>query len=352
MTAPLEFSLRWIEATGGLAEETSPGVFGVLPAVLPEGVSRLEALTGEPEIAREDPSVELVAPGSVVLDALLREAKGAGRAARSYLVGLTTSLPTDGLRAFRVLGGTSRIEAVRAFEHRTVAFTFHVAYESDERADDVVTIGVDLASGRIARRSLDAALSSSSSSERLEAWPLAPAIALEEGYATARAELPRRLASSISARQAELDRLLAQERQRTAKYHDDLARELRDERGTAAPEEVAAKIAATGRQRDRMLQELGDKYALRVSASLATLLVLIHPKLHVEVSATPRAGGSATTLHVVWDPLTGAPEALDCPSCGRPGFEFSLASERLATTLRCAGCAGPISSPAPVRRKG
>jgi len=67
--------------------------------------------------------------------------------------------------------------------------------------------------------------------------------------------------------------------------------------------------------------------------------VAVQPKAHLLLRVAPPRGPGAD-LAVVWDPLLGAFEAAGCPGCGRPGFEFELASGRGGARLRCPLCPG------------
>ena len=335
MTRPLDFVLRWIDATGGLAEAAGPELFEVASAAPLAGFEGLSAVTGDIETAREQPGVELASPGSPLVDAVAREDRGAGRAARVFVVGLDAEHPGDPARAFRFGDAAVAVVSVRAYEHRLALFAFHLVFESDEREEDVVEVGVDLGNGRVLRRAAEAVLAASWSEERLEAWPLAPLIPIATAYESACEELRHRTSATVTARQAELERLFRAEAARIARYYDDLAEEIASARTERTPAEVAERVAATRRERERRVAELSDKYRLRVQASLATLLVAVQPKTHVALRVVPRKGAAAE-MTVVWDPLLGAYEAADCPGCGRPGFEFVVAPGE--GRVRCGLC--------------
>jgi hypothetical protein len=335
MKGAVDFVLRWIEASGGLAEEAGPDLWHVAPAAAPVGFEGLGAVTGEIETAREEPGAELVAPGSPLLDAVAREARGAGRSARVFLAGLDPDHPATPGRAFRFDGAAASVIGARAFEHRLVLFTFHLLYESDEREEDLVAVGVDQCNGRILRRAAEAAAATSFTEERTEAWPLAPLLPMERALAIARGELLHRVSAAITARRTLLDGLLRDEAGRTARYYEDLCDEIETARTERTPAEIAERLAATRREKAGRLADLADKYRLRVSASLAGVLIVIQPKTRVSLRIAPEKGPPAA-LEVFWDPLLIAYEAADCPGCGKPGFSFEVVHGE--GRLRCPLC--------------
>ena len=110
-------------------------------------------------------------------------------------------------------------------------------------------------------------------------------------------------------------------------------------------ESLRLRLEAVGREEAVRLQDLRRKAALRVELRVRNMLHLKSPRLFLaaQVGVVRRGPARAIPLTLTWDPLTGKLDAVACPHCQQPVYEFGLTPRG---ELRCAGC----TSLTPTRR--
>lgn len=142
----------------------------------------------------------------------------------------------------------------------------------------------------------------------------------------------------------------AREHGRISAYYADLVAEARRPSRRVDPAAIAAKVAHLLSERDARLADLGLRYAPRVSARVASVLLLSVPVVRVTVTARRRKGERALTLR-----LPAGSRALDRPACAGCGGwahagvalcddQLHLLCERCVPEAvgrpACAACAG------------
>jgi hypothetical protein len=359
--SPLESFLReYLDKTGGVWDEVEPQVYDViLPAgtVLPtlrandDGVLRLAF---DPEALPEHPSAQLASFGTPLVDRLLQDAIQRGRAGQFYLVGLNLQ-PHDLLsrlrRSLRVTPATIQIERVRALHFPQVAFWFHAAFVSDQKEQIVLPVAIDLHYRREVRHRdqlLDPARLAEHPSQPL---PPARSSSLMSGYRLARQQILRSVAALANSRGRELAGRSDVHIARLKRYYADLRTELDEQKSRARNVEEAAarhaeRLAALEREEQLRVAELRQKSILHADLRLQQLLRIEQPKLLVEVVLTAE-DHTPGRLEVVWDPLLEAVEAVPCPICGRPSYDFTL--NRFGQ-VGCESCKPTLTSGRPPRR--
>ena len=351
--SPLESFLRkYLDKTGGIWDEVEPQVYDM---VLPEGTElpgrggdgAVIRLTFDPEALPEHPSAQLASFGTPLVDRLLSDAVSAARGGQFYLVGQNLQ-PHDLLnklrRSLHVAPATIQIERMRALHFPQLVFWFQAAFVSDQKEQIILPVAIDLHYGREVRHSqqlLDPARLAEHPSPPL---PPAKTLSLKSGYRLARTTL-RTLASLANNRGRELSDRCTLQVGRLERYYADLRTELDEQKRRARNVEEAAtrhaeRLAALNREEQLRVAELRKKSILHVDLRLLQLLRIEQPKLLVQILLTADDHVSGK-LEAVWDPLLEMVEAVSCPNCGKPSYEFTLTR---SGQVGCGSCKATLPS--------
>jgi hypothetical protein len=82
------------------------------------------------------------------------------------------------------------------------------------------------------------------------------------------------------------------------------------------------RFAATNQELDRKLADLKERYALKVDASLHSVLVIELPTVHLECELVRKQ--IKRNITAVWNPFTKVIEPLCCERTGVPVEDFYL----------------------------
>jgi hypothetical protein len=355
---PLETFLRdWAEASGGAWELVEPAVYDLLCADDQRGLVRV---TFDPEAVPEHPGSQLVGLGTPLVDGLLADAMRAGRCGRVWRDGLNLAPHDLAGRVTRALtlapGVTVRPGRARTLEYPQAVFWFEAAFHSDQKEQALITVGLDLHSGREVRQ-LDELLDPANLTDRpVEARVEAPRRSLPEAYREARRRTAKATAVMAAARHRELRTRLDRQVDRMRRYYADLRREADESarrlaaRGEPDDGRTAERKASLDREETVRIAELEAKSRLRVRLTLRNVLEVRLPKISLRCTATrvdktlrePVSG----EFVAVWNPLRDGLEALECAQCRRPGY--SVAVSRTGAVV-CAECLGPAPGAKPAR---
>ena len=350
MTAPSlleEFVRDYVEVTGGVWDEVEPQVYDVLlpTAAAPAGEEReLLRVAFDPEALPEHPGSQLASYGTPLIDRLLADAVSRGRHTRLYVIGLNLT-PHDlaGLlrRALTLPPeSTVQLERARPLHFAQAVFWFQATFLSDQKEQEVVPAALDLHYGRQVRH-LDQLLDRARLAES-PSLPLAEArrLSLAAAYPLARDAVLPTVAALANIRARDVAAHVGKQSARMSRYYADLRTELEEQvrRAKSRNEDLARfaeRRAILEREERFRLSELRQKSALRIQLRLLTVLLVQQPKLLL-VATVQAKGHAPASLELVWDPLTGAVEAVPCPNCNRPTLAWAWArSDRLL----CPACA-------------
>lgn len=360
--SPLEaFLKQYLDQTGGVWDEIEPQVYDV---ALPDGTelptghgfeSSVLRLAFDPEAIPEHPSAQLASFGTPLVDRLLNDALQRGRAGQFFFIGLNLQ-PHDLLnrlrRSLTVAPATIQIKTIRALHFPQVVFWFQTAFVSDQKEQMVLPIAIDLHYGREVRhveQILDPTRLAEQASQPL---PPARAISLHAGYQLARGQILRSVAALANNRGRELSEWCDVQIGRLQQYYADMRLELEEQkkRATANAEEAAIRLAerraALAREEQLRIAELRQKSQLHADLRLLQLLRIEQPKLLVQISVSA-ADHATGRLDVVWDPLLETIEAVPCPVCEKPSYEFTLSK---SGQLACSSCKPSVAGGKPSKR--
>lgn len=141
----------------------------------------------------------------------------------------------------------------------------------------------------------------------------------------ARLSVAHELGDTLSNLQKRLQRLLELDRARLNDYYDDLRKDVErrlhkveDDRRLA----LEAKLEAIATERQSKLEDVEQKYHLRIQLELLNLAVIAQPKVDLNVEIRKRT--ASVKRRVTWDPLLHVVEGLVCDVCGLPGNSILL----------------------------
>jgi hypothetical protein len=351
----LRFWLDYVEGKGGLCDFDGDKVFAVLPENVrsPIGLTEDVTVTADPEVAREDGAILLIA-GHPALDHAVEEVLSRGDVAHRYL-----EWPRDRLPSASVLLGRARDDI--AVDHGRIDLALEppssvylpvlrvgvvVTYWTslDDRFQERAEAWVDARRGgavpeRVLQGIERAAVAGDGGSRRVLPMDLSDAVAaahalVEEAATARRGELGRH---SRRAREQELARASA--------YYDAALDTIERRRETADEERRAlleAQAEATRVERTRRLREIEDKFRPRHEIRPFRLHLV-----HIPVVMLPvviRRGPRKFPFELVWVPCASTFLPPTCPSCAE--------AETLVATkqgLGCRACLQEAASAPPTR---
>ena len=335
--SPLELFIReYLDKTGGVWEEVEPQLYDV---VLPEGAelpagrgseNGILKLAFDPEALPEHPTSQLASFGTPLVDRLLHDAIQRGRAGQFYIVGMNLQ-PHDLLgrvrRSLNLGSASIQIERMRGLFFPQVVFWFQAAFASDQKEQIILPIAIDLHYGREVRH-IDRLLEPAQLAER-PSPPLPPARSLKllTGYQLARAQILRSVAAMANSRGRELSERCDSQVIRLRRYYADLRDELEEQKKRAEcgrSLRAACRTAGHPGSRGAIADwRIEAKEPSSCRSAFAQLLRIEQPKLLLTIAVTAEACAPGK-LEVVWDPLVEGVEAVSCPRCGKPSYEFAL----------------------------
>ena len=322
-----KFVLACVERAGGAAAGRERGVFDILlPSALEAAVGRaLVRLAEDPAALATEPGAELATPGSPVVDELIAWASGRGQVAWSRLP--AGRLRRKGLReeverTLTFLNCRVRHDGNEpdVLDTRYAQFNFRVTYLSDEKREQCHTIPVNLWSGHVnlalAGRLEEPPTADPDGLQR----PEAPAIPVEQAYATAREALQQCVGVESRHHRDRIEKRFGVEFARVSGYYDQIAHDLRLRRRAAEPaadpaaeDGLARKLHAAQVERQRKLQELGEKYRLRTHARLTSARILVQAKTYFTLLLD--RGSATRRLVLCYDSWLERLEPPACESC-------------------------------------
>ncbi len=341
------FTIGAVESLGGAAEKRADGLYTVLWLDETTAQPKTHQLAFVPEALEDDPESELVTIASPTLEGIIARATVSGRVSRAFLnVGAGTPKGvTDRLvRSYHFANVTWTPQEGRPRFFPSGIFLFRVRYVSDSREEELVEVAVNLADGRILRR-LDEAIERFGLSPRpWEPLPMAEELPVGQTYGIARAELERRILSTLGNRRRQLEWRLERESGRAAAYYAELLRELEEEQaGLATDDPTRSRLEARARaiqvEQEGRLAELRSKYRLEVHVGLLSVLRLYQPKLVFQGRLAGKSREAEVTL--VWDPVENAGDPARCSLCN--GFTYELGVSR-SGAVGCPPCLDRVAT--------
>lgn len=326
------FTIAALEGLGGAAEKRADGLYTILWAEEATAQPETRQLVFDPEALEDDPEAELVTIASPTLERIIAHATASGRVARAFLnvaPGSPQGVAERLARSYRFVDSAWTPGDGRPWFFPSGVFLFRVQYLSDSREEELVEVGVNLTDGRILRRLDEAIEPYGLSPEPWEPLPMVEELPVGQTYGIARAELERRILSTLGNRRRHLEWRLERESERAAAYYAELLREVREGQAGLAPDDpsrprLEMKAQAIRTEQEGRLAELRAKYRLQAQVTLLSVLRLYQPKLVFRGKLAGKTHGAEMML--VWDPVENTGEPARCSLCG--GFTYQLGLTR------------------------
>lgn len=318
---PVSAFLR--EAFGHLGAEWEETPDGVMLALLP-GDPDIRRITLDPEVAREEPGVDLAAPGSRVVEGLARRGLARGRLARGFAA--PPDRPPPPLRGAFQLDAprTARTEWVRE-AWTTWVFAFQASYLGEFRRDALHITAVDGATLRQVRR-FEEAFSALVLAD--EGPDPARDLPFDACYRSARDEVMGKVLAEFRAEERDAEEALDREIARQESYYRGLQDEMAEDALRLAPDDprrqtIATRAEATRADRDRSLAQARERHRLLLEVEVLGALGVVYPR-HISTLTLFGDDGARAEATLVWDPVFEQFEPLVCPACGKPTYALAL----------------------------
>jgi len=219
--------------------------------------------------------------------------------------------------------------------HHYVQLNFKVSLIADEKRELILPLWMDLQGGYPVRGTdivQTAILDMENSYQNVEPaalyWldekPFSPNTfpALLE---RARLSVAGELGDTLSTLQKRLRRFLELDHARLNDYYDDLRKDVERRLAKAGDDRrfvLEAKLDAIASECQSKLEDVEQKYHLRIQLELLNLAIIAQPKVDLNVEIRKRT--ASVIRRVTWDPLLHVVEGLVCDVCGIPGMSILL----------------------------
>lgn len=262
--------------------------------------------TTSTEVAREDPTAEVLTYGSALLESMTEAALALGSSCHLYLqgFGLTTGRTLEKVRQrTRIPGRIAETGREEPFLYHHAAFRLKVALAADAREETFDDVAVDLHSGWATAGVRTASLQAYAGKEA-PLYPETPVVlTLGEACARALGALQRPIESRVQARQAPLLAAAAEEKAQVLHHYETIIQRLEagKSRKGANVERIDDKVRSTLLDRDRRLEDVERKFRLAVEVTAVQAAIVSYPK--VAMPLLVQQGKDLRPGMAVWDPL-------------------------------------------------
>lgn len=295
------------------------------------------------DVARQHEESEFVTYGSYFLDKVIDLATQRGLSCKRHITDQKVELRTlpekiKGRIAFRNCRSTflANVPVI----HHYILFNFKVSYISDEREDTIVKALVNLNTGHADDRMLKAIGSAIFTDESHTKYTIEQMRSIEDAYQAAKVYLEDHIQTTIHEIKSKIQSRLTNDKSRIMEYYDNIDNELNAKREKLLKSErqdgiesIDDKLRLSQIERQRRLNEIDEKNALRVSILLFNATLISHTKIRNRYSVN--RGKAERDVYVVWNPHLNDVEPVVCEVCGNLSLEIELCSN---SHLGCTKC--------------
>ncbi len=320
------FVAEVLEREGALVEAIDPEGMEVLsPSALQDalGLPELSRLGFGPQLPAGAERVSLESDWMERLADLVGER---GRWVRRVL-GMSNPSPSNPERVLEhglvLSNATYRLRGVRPAWTRYLIASFRYTAMSDEQRHGILRVGFNLANGAALDGMLDELLAEVGQTESGSDEP-PPALELPVNWdrqrqiQVLRRTLPQRVGRELEPFTSSMRRRLDRDLDRLFEYHDDLRREALERIARAAgsnnpgdkPARERLRLQAVASEYQAKVDDLRDKYAMKVELAWIQTLELVMPVRRFEVLVKRRKGERVLSLD--WNPAVRRLEQAPC----------------------------------------
>ena len=295
------------------------------------------------DVARRHEGSEFVTYGGYFLDKVIELASQRGLVCRRHILdenveGRTLPQKIKGRIAFRNCRATFLANMPVIYHY--VLFSFKVSYISDEREDRIVKILVNLNTGHVDDKMLGAIGSVIFTDSSHTNYTVEQMHAIDDAYQVATEALEERIQTTIHELSGKIAARLANEKKRIMEYYDQIDNELNLKRGKLVEtgrkegvESIDDKLRLSEIERQRRLNEIEEKNALKVSIMLFSATLISQTKIRNRYKV--KRGRTERDVYVVWNPILNDIDPQVCEICGNETLEVELCPN---SHLGCTKC--------------
>ncbi len=284
-------------------------------------------VTYDPALVERYDGVELLTPGSLLLDRIIEDASGRGHHCVAKVEAGEAPPPEEVLAAslrFR------RAKAVVASSSRGqipyFLFTFRVTLVADEKVEAIEHVFLNSSSLR-EHRLQDMLFEESLA---LPEEPLAAPVDLSGAYAAACGVLEEKVAGIVASTRDNATKRLDEDIERIKRYFAGLVEEAKQSK---YPAQAAAAIEAYEAEEEKRSQEAKLKYALDASVRLVGVRTILVPNTSLQVKLT--GTGLTREIGLEYDEVGFDIPPPRCEGCGKDVDEIGLCGGGHVICTRC-----------------
>ena len=295
------------------------------------------------DVARQHEDSELVTYGSYFLDRVIDLASQRGVTCKQHILDGNVEIRTlpqkiKGEIAFRNCRATFMANSPVIYHY--ILFNFKVSYISDERVDRIVRVLVNLNTGHVDSDMLKAIRSAFFTDSSHTNYTVEQMRSIDDAYRAATTALEEQIQPTIHELNGKIRKRLDNEKKRIMEYYDQTDSELnfkRDKLMESGRKEglksIDDKLRLSGIERQRRLNEIEEKNALKVSIMLFSASLISQTKIRNRYNV--KRGKAECSVYVVWNPVLNNVEPLVCPICDCKTTTIELCSNSHLGCTRC-----------------
>ena len=317
-------------------EKLGAGTFEDVPGVMryevpPDRRAALNAavlrVTFDPTLAEKYDGVELLTPGSLLLDRIIEDASSRGHHSVARIEAGVESSEKEVLAAnltFR--NATPEVSSSKRDLVPYMLFMFRATLITDEKTEllEAVLLNCDsLREHHVSDMFFEEALA-------LPEEPLTGRVDIRPVYIAACEEMEKKIGPVVARCRESARGRLAEEEQRIKDYFAGLTREAQESK---YPERAKAAIEAYAAEERKRLEEARLKYSLDAKVRLVGVRTIMVPTVKVAVHLAGRRKGSDIELH--YDEVSLEIPPPKCDACGTETNELGLCDEGHVICEKC-----------------
>lgn len=344
-----QFVLDYLQEVGSIVEAPAYGVYEVL---LPEAVAarwRVPAYLQLAFTGTEREEVTRLGYNHPLVEQMVEEAHGRFASTRLYANNLRlnkSGVDDQAIKSWVILNARAqplKRSTVSRARSTYVRFNFKAAILSDEKQERLVSVLMDAHTGsRVADSepieshatavSPDTTLASLSDApvrwQPKDGLPLKTPLARTTLIALldhAQTAVLREMETELATLKKRVARFRQLDEARLADYYDTLEKDLQTRLQNASAGRrpgLQDKLTVVQNERRHKLDDLAERYQVRINLTLLNVLIIQQPKLIQPVQIANRS--TKISAYAVWDPLLRQLEPLHCQVCGQPGRRLYL----------------------------
>jgi len=340
------FVTKCLESVGTLIEFTAYNYAEVL--ISDEFVDHFDGenyykLAFDFDVARQHEEAEFVTYGSYFLDKVIDLASQRGLTCKRHIVDSDVELRNLPQKiANRIIFRNCRVTFMTNSPviYNYLLFSFKVSYVSDEREDQIIKLLVNLNTGHVDIRMLEAVGSAFFTDSSHTNYGIENMQSVEYAYGVAIKTLEQQIQPKIREIRTKIEIRLAFEKNRIMEYYDQIDNELKskleklnESKNKEGINAINDKLRLSAIERQRRINEIEEKNALNAYITLFNSTLISQTKIRNKYNV--KRGKTERDTYVVWNPVLKDVEPLVCDICGTETFDVDLCSNSHLGCMEC-----------------